>query len=235
MHRFSVTNRQYLMFLDDLVVQGRQNEALRHAPRERPGAANEEGALVYHFDGSRFSLQVDADGDAWQEEWPVLQVDWYGAGAYLDWLAERSGRPWRLPDEREWEKAARGVDGRWFPWGDHFDPSWCHTNQSHRSRRLPAVVDSYPEDVSPTGVRGLGGNTEDWCLNHFDPAPVFAGPVVTPPQDPPALCTDTLTVVRGGAWFITATSARSADRGRVEPNGRYSFLGFRGVYRPRLG
>ena len=55
---------------------------------------------------------------SWRPDLPVLNVDWHCATAYAAWKAEREGTPWRLPWDLEWEKAARGVDGRIFPWGD---------------------------------------------------------------------------------------------------------------------
>ncbi|MCB9676222.1 MAG: SUMF1/EgtB/PvdO family nonheme iron enzyme [Alphaproteobacteria bacterium] len=92
---------------------------------------------------------------------------------YLAWLAERTGRPWRLPGELEFEKAARGVDGRYFPWGDQSDPAWSCMADSHRDERQPVSVDAFPVDCSVWGVRHLGGATSSlaartrtapWCL-----------------------------------------------------------------------
>ena len=77
---------------------------------------------------------ADLYQEQWLPEWPVVQVDWHGAAAYLAWWAERTGRPWRLPGELEWEKAARGIDGRFYPWGDFLDPSWCRMRDSARGR-----------------------------------------------------------------------------------------------------
>jgi len=231
-HRFPVTNRQYLAFLDDLVARGRTDEALRHTPRHQAGRAGEQGALLYGFDGERFSLVEDAQGDPWLPDWPVFHVDWHGARAYLAWLAERTGRPWRLPGQLEWEKAARGVDGRLYPWGDHCDPSWCCIADSHRGGRLPAVVDSFPVDTSPCGVRGMGGNTRDWCLDLLESPVDIADNRVAQPEsalkEPPRA----LRVARGGAWSSAARYARSAYRFRYEPTNRNSSLGFRGLWRP---
>ncbi|MBM4109726.1 MAG: formylglycine-generating enzyme family protein, partial [Phycisphaerae bacterium] len=114
--RFPVTNRDYLAFLDDLVSRGREEEALRWVPRQRAGLAGEEGAMNYRREANgRFELAADAEGDLWLPDWPVINVHFGCAVAYPRWLAERSGLPWRLPGELEWEKAARGVDGRFFP------------------------------------------------------------------------------------------------------------------------
>ena len=232
--RFPMTNRQYLAFLDDLVAQGREREALVHAPRERAGKEGEQGALLYGRDArGRFFLQTDADGDTWHPEWPVVHIDWHGARAYLAWLATRSGRPWRLPGELEWEKAARGVDGRWFPWGDHHDPAWCSIRSSHRDHPLPVVVDSYPVEKSPSGVRGLGGNVFDWCADlHEAASRSVVEDVVTPPDLPLQAPPRAFRVVRGGTWYTYARHSRSAHRVLSEPGNRNPSYGLRGFFRP---
>ena len=190
MRRFPVTNAAYIRFLDDLVVRGREAEALVHAPRERGGTVGGAGALIYGYEGGRFTLRPDVHGDLWEADWPVLMVSWEGASAYAAWAAERSGLAWRLPTSAEWEKAARGVDGRFYPWGDALDPSWCCMRDSHQGAQLPAVVDSFPVDESPYGVRGLGGNARDWCADRT---------------------ADGRYINRGGFWLGNAREARSAD------------------------
>ncbi len=232
MQRFPVTNRDYLTFLDDLVARGRTEEALRHAPRERAGAVNEQGALIYHFEGTRFSLLPDAEGDAWLPDYPVLQVDWFGAQAYLRWLAERTNRPWRMPGGLEWEKAARGVDARLYPWGDYLDPSWCCMSDSHEHYRLPAVVDTFPVDISPYGVRGLGGNTYDWCADLTNAPQEVVDQRVTIPDESHTAGTRVLRRAKGGHWGGSARVSRLAVRQHHEPTNRDSNLGIRGVYRP---
>ncbi len=167
--RFPVTNRAYLAFLDALVAAGREAEALRFVPREKGGTVGELGAMIYGRDAEgRFTLRPDADGDIWEADWPVIMVDWWGARAFAAWEASRSGRGWRLPGELEWEKAARGVDGRFYPWGDVMDPSWCCTRESHAGRPLPASVERFPVDESVYGIRGMAGNSRDWCADRYD-------------------------------------------------------------------
>ncbi|MDP2310396.1 MAG: bifunctional serine/threonine-protein kinase/formylglycine-generating enzyme family protein [Pseudomonadota bacterium] len=227
--RFPVTNREYIEFLDDLVATGRVDEALRHAPRERAAKVEDEGALLYGRDAAgRFLLQPDADGDSWDLDWPIMHVDWYGARAYSQWLASRTGQAWRLPGDLERERMARGADGRLFPWGNHLDPTWCHMQDSHAGRPLPAVVDSCPIDESPHGVRGLGGNVREYCLDLFRPeGPDVSDGRAPPPVDPgddPAR-----RVCRGGDWYGQARLARAANRSSDWPQLRVSILGFRVV------
>jgi len=245
MRRFPITNREYIAFLDDLVARGREEQALRHVPRERAGSEDEVGAMIYGRDADgRFVLRPDADGDMWVLDYPVFTVDWWGVSAWCRWLAERTGRPWRLPGELEWEKAARGVDGRFYPWGDHIDPSWCCYRDSHRGRLLPAVVDSFPTDVSVYGVRGMGGNVRDWCTDRWEKSgPRLDSPVVPEPRpvdqsataassrssDAPA---PSRVLSRGGAWLNVPRSARASDRLGDLPLLRSSSLSGRAVFRP---
>ena len=222
--RFPVSNRQLIEYLDDLVATGREEEALRHAPRERAGTVGEQGALIFGrgADG-RFVLRPDADGDEWDLDWPACMVDLAGAAAWCRWLAGRTGLPWRLPGELEWEKAARGVDGRIYPWGDHLDPSWCCMRDTHEEKMLPAVVDSFPVDESPYGVRGMGGNARDWCVNVLqdDGLPPSGGRVRTPEGPRGA--------DRGGGWSNYAEDCRAAARLENMPIYRYYNLGFRAL------
>jgi serine/threonine-protein kinase len=232
--RFPVTNREYLLFLNDLVASGREVEAVRHQPRHR---STGEGLPVYGRDeAGRFVLRPDADGDVWDSDWPVFLVDWHGASAFAAWRAERTGKPWRLLGELEWEKSARGADGRFHPWGDGFDPSWCCMRASHPGRLLPAVVDSYPVDTSVYGVRGLGGNVQDWCADvHRREGPVLEGDTRVTHDDRPVTDVTAARVVRGGFWFGASRNARSAYRYRGEPGARFEYLGLRVAFRPGSG
>ncbi|MFT4625446.1 MAG: sulfatase activating formylglycine-generating enzyme, partial [Myxococcota bacterium] len=226
-----VTNRQFIGFLDALVAAGREEEALRHAPRERAGSPTELGALLYGRDPSGgFVLQSDAEGDVWHPECPVLMVDWWGAVAFARWQSERDGLAWGLPGEWAWEKAARGVDGRFFPWGDGVDASWCSARGSLEGRPLPRPVDSFPIDVSPYGVRGMAGNVRDWCHDPMDsdaplaPPPSHAAQAAALPASPdPAM--DRMN--RGGVWSLEARYSRAAIRYRFAPGIRLRSLGFR--------
>jgi serine/threonine-protein kinase len=230
--RFPVTHREYLAFLDELVSSGREAEALRHAPRER--VTTGEGPHLYGRDREgRFVLRSGAGGEAPLLDSPAILVDWFGATAWADWLAARTGKPYRLLGQLEWEKAARGVDGRAYPWGDAFDPSWCCVRASHPGAPQPAPVDSYPVDESVYGVRGLGGNVEDWCADAFRrEGPLVEDQRVVAP-DRAALAADATSprVRRGGGyWYGGDRDARAASQARIVPGNRYEFLGFRVGY-----
>lgn len=218
--RDPVTNAEFLAFLDAVGPE----EAMRHAPRERDGA-DKRGALIYGFDGTRWSLQADAQGQTWEPDVPVVMVDWFGARAYAAWRAEVDGVPWRLPTEFEWEKAARGVDGRPYPWGSFCDPTWACTRSSHAADAAPRAVDAYPVDVSPYGVRGMAGNVRDWCLDVGDergPA-LEGGRPAAPDLDDETLPRN----YRGGDWFGLPVHARAAYRAWNKPVTRHYVLGFR--------
>ena len=117
--RFPVTMGEYLLFINDLASQD-VNVALARSPRY--------GGVSYLVRaGDRFELpEIDSEGDRWFPTSPVFCVTVDDARAYCDWRSRQEGRPYRLPTEVEWEKAARGVDGRFYPWGNRFDGSLCN-------------------------------------------------------------------------------------------------------------
>ena len=141
---------------------------------------------------------MDAEGDRWDPRHPALSISWHDAVAYCEWRSARDGKDYRLPGEEEWEKAARGVDGRWFPWGWRFDASLGNMRQSRKERTAPTAVDEYPRDVSVYGVRGLGGNARDWTATEFVQG---SGPARRVNR-----------IIRGGNWDGPARYARAANR-----------------------
>ncbi len=227
--RDPVTHAEYLAFLDALVAAGREGEALSYAPRERAARPEEPGALlVAHEPGVGFALREDAEGDAWDPDWPAWMVDWSGARAYARWRAARDGLPWRLPWELEWEKAARGVDGRAWPWGDFADPTWACVHGSREGRPMPAPVGAHPVDVSVYGVRGTAGNVCDWVLDVFaeEGTPVGADGLFDRDQPVPA-ADDRSRCVKGGSWSNPVLHGRGAFRDGRHPADRRWVIGFR--------
>ena len=100
-----------------------------------------------------------------EEDHPVAGVTWYEALAYCRWLRELTGRPYTLPSEAQWEKAARGADGRRYPWGDAWDAERCHTEPG----RL-AAVDAYPAQ-SPFDCYDMAGNAREWTATLWGTSP----------------------------------------------------------------
>ncbi len=208
--KYSVTHGEYLIFLNELVDDGRIDEAEKYCPRSSGNLGPGADASLYsrdefgHFHPDRESKDYS--------EIPIHLIDWHSARAYAAWYARRTSKPWRLPTENEWEKAARGVDGRFYPWGDFLDPTWCRILQSSRQIPHPVSILEYPDDVSPYGMHGAAGNIRDWCLPN-DPAEM---------DDP-----NFLAAFRGGCWFSTPEMCRLASREQKSPDSRSAGTGFR--------
>ncbi len=129
---------------------------------------------------------------------PVCGVTWEDASRYCAWIRAQTGEPWRLPGEWEWEKAARGVDGRHYPWGWFGDDAWAATRHSHPDDLpAPAPVTAFPTDVSVYGVRGVGGGVQQWCGDdNIWGSPVACEIALLP--DPTSPRRERL--IRGGSW-----------------------------------
>jgi formylglycine-generating enzyme required for sulfatase activity len=152
---------------------------------------------------------------------PVVNVTWRDAVAYAAWLSERTGEFWRLPSEAEWEKAARGTDGRIFPWGDSFDKVRCNTSESGIKATTP--VGRYSSGASPYGVQDMAGNVWEWTGSLYVPYPHTLSGKREDPNSPHNR------VLRGGSWKDAAWSARAAYRSEGVPVGVNDAGGFRVV------
>ncbi len=222
--RFPVTNQDYIAFLEDLVQLGHEREALHYAPREQ-GVHGVEGALLLRrrIDGG---FRVGGSSYLADPLAPVVMVPHDAAVAYAQWMARRVNLPWRLPGELEWEKAARGTDARRYPWGDHFDPTWANCRDTRPDHPSLALVDTFPVDESPYGVRGMGGNVRDWCADVFH----REGPLTPDGQATIRVSTDgqALRVDRGGCWAEVGTEGAATSRREATPtDGRAPWIGFR--------
>jgi formylglycine-generating enzyme required for sulfatase activity len=151
---------------------------------------------------------------------PVVGITWHEARAYCAWLSGQSRQAFRLPTEAEWEAAARGREGRRYPWGPGFDPARCNTFETHVRATTPVGV--FPGGDSPEGVADLVGNVWEWTGSIYSPYPYRAGDGREDPQDAKAR-----RVLRGGSWYDGRDSARSAYRGDDIPDSRYNDLGLR--------
>ncbi|MFU8803129.1 MAG: protein kinase domain-containing protein [Bradymonadaceae bacterium] len=205
--RHPVTNARYLEFLNDLLEREDWSKVRPFLPREVGSTTPSETPIYIRGDDGRLMIPEDHPEYA---RWPVQFIDWHSAAAYAEWYAEATALPWRLPMEDEWEKAARGVDGRFFPWGDFLDPTWCRMLHSTSAIPKPAPVREYTDDESPYGVLGMAGNVRDWCADIF---PVDAD--------------TSLRVYRGGCWFSLSDLCRVESRELKPPEARSAGTGFR--------
>jgi serine/threonine-protein kinase len=223
MLRHPVSNGEYLEFLNDLVRRWRENEAQQCLPGAVPGFPR--------FEPDRsgvWTLARDAEGRPYGVEWPVVSADWRSAVAYAAWRTIREAKSWALPMELQWEKAARGVDGRIYPWGSHFDPTWACMVESQGGRAHPVPIGAYPEDDSPYGVRGLAGNVRDWCRDAY----LARGPRVR--SDGRMASERTIAgdgpvyrAVRGGCWSVRSEDCRASWRNGQTEDAKLSDVGIR--------
>lgn len=200
-----VTMAEYRDFLKAVAERHDDGEATRLCPRRLV-----DGGYYWEVRGGEV-----VQGTRFQDDWPVFAVSWHDATRYCVWRSAVEGREVRLPTEAEWERAARGADGRLFPWGGGFD--WKRLvgghSPAHNGRPNPQPVGLAEHDVSVFGVRDLAGGETEWCRD------VIAGG---------------LRAARGGSWgYVDEADFRVTTGGpilaeKLSPNG-----GFRVRAEPR--
>jgi formylglycine-generating enzyme required for sulfatase activity len=137
----------------------------------------------------------------WNEpDLPVVGVSFFEADAFAKWKGKR------LPTEIEWERAARGTDGRVYPWGDEFDLEKCNSKESDIGKTTSVL--KYPNGISPEGCYDMAGNIWEWTASFYD-------------DDKDRY------VLRGGSWDFISDFCRCAARNGLDPGGRYDGIGFR--------
>ena len=191
-----VTNQQYARFVAET----------GHRPPER----------------TKVGHPVWTDGSYPEEKapHPVVCVSWSDARAYCEWARLR------LPTELEWEKGARGLDGRDYPWGDDWQQAWCQNNFK-RHEETTCSVWGHPEGASPWGCYQMAGNVWEWCEDWYDNlaySRYVAGDLALPMAGTRRVC-------RGGSWNSAEARAfrcchRYYNQGR-DPEHRVPFQGFR--------
>ena len=166
---------------------------------------------------------LDATGHAAPQYWqdpkynsdqlPVVGITWENAQAYCAWKGKR------LPTEAEWERAARGMQSRLYPWGDRYDAERTNTRESNN--RQPVPVGSYPTGMSAEGILDLSGNVWEWCHDWYDKDYYPASPA----RNPTGPNTGNKRVIRGGGW--SAPQVDMSQRHGEKPTKTYPSLGFR--------
>lgn len=177
---------------------------------------------AYWLDAGDEDAQVYLQDDAWQvkfghESHPVVEVTWFGANAYCEWV-ERS-----LPSEAQWEKAARGLDGRIYPPGNRIN---CNSANTVECKRFGALeVGSYPDGSSPYGALDMAGNAWEWVADWYSAAYYQVSGGINPPGPEGG----ETRVLRGGSFNQDRKHARAANRRNNAPGNSQDDYGFRCV------
>jgi serine/threonine-protein kinase len=231
--RFPVTMKQYCAFLDDLSATDPEL-AERRAPHDLRGS---EGLCVHRgpdgrwapddiiIEGAARALFPLEQGHLWNV--PVPLIDWFDAVAYCRWLGRREGAEIRLATEAEWEKAARGADGRVYPWGNRFDPTFCLMRESRPFPTQPEPIGSFATDESPYGVRDMAGGMREWVADVFGERSAAILAAQAEPDPGTARGESGWRMARGGNWMSDRVWARSASRGGLYALTRGTGLTFR--------
>lgn len=229
-----VTHAEYLFFLNDLVQRNKAELSERLVPRLAPVGLDGPTLYIWDAGARRWELPPRDDGLRVFADAPVVHVTWHDANAFCLWFSQRTGLPWRLPGELEHEKAARGVDGRVYPWGSTTDPAFHCVAESSLAAPGAPPTDDFPADESVYYVHGLAGGARSWCADKSSAyGPERRGNRAAPPDPPrsedcwPGRGNNTPRMIRGGAWNLPAAFGRCAARQQKEPDRREDNLGFR--------
>lgn len=201
--RTPITNHEYAAFVADT----------GHRAPDVDSATWRGYRLVHPFARTRRHAWRNGAPPPGREAHPVVLVSHGDAMAYAAWLSARTGRVWRLPTALEWEKAARGPDGRRFPWGDRFDPALLNSHDAGPFDTLP--VGGFPAGASVYGVLDAAGQVFEWTASPGNPGRFL---------------------VKGGSWDDRGCGVCRPAARHARPAGiRHVLIGFRLVAEPHDG
>lgn len=198
--KHAVTNKQYREYLTWL-----NNNGHIHCHKDEAEDKDHHPNKLFH---EKYNLPQDYFENEEYDNYPVVNIDWWDAFSYASWLGKS------LPTEDEWEKAARGIDGRLYPWGDIFDSNKC--NSKEHDLNSTCNVKMFKEGVSPYGCYNMVGNIWEWCCDKFDSNDISE---------------NTIRTVKGGSFNSYETKSKCAFRNGRIPTDRWVSRGFRCVKR----
>jgi formylglycine-generating enzyme required for sulfatase activity len=160
-----------------------------------------------------------------QQQWPahpIVCITWLDVKAYAAWLTQVTHQPWRLPTEAEWEKAARGTNGRIYPWGDEWDKTKANTSEGGPGMTTSVGNYADKDDASPYGVHDMAGNVWEWTNSLYQEHPPYRAEQAENDAD-----TTSNRVLRGDSWGGYPQYARAATRAAYDPSKTYDNIGVR--------
>ncbi|MFQ5845936.1 MAG: SUMF1/EgtB/PvdO family nonheme iron enzyme, partial [Planctomycetota bacterium] len=209
--KYPVTFEQYIRFLETL-DEDEAKERMPQTPGDGPCVErDQEGnwrVLPILVEGPAREWSLEQHGEGFELRCPVIGISYDDAEAYCRWKAAVTGTEWRLPTEEEREKAARGVDGRRFAWGDLQDASLGKCREAREVNAQPEPVGAFPTAASVYGMGDASGGVWDWTSSWEDER-------------------RSSRVLRGGSWYNLPRYLRCAYRKTALPRVRYAYVGVR--------